>query len=96
MNLASKKRIFDPEEKALLDSFEKGEWKSVPQLNSEKKKAKAAAANYFKKDARINIRIAGPDLLKVKQIAAYEGIPYQTFISSVLHKVASGHLSYKG
>ncbi|KJV61948.1 hypothetical protein [Rickettsia amblyommatis] len=48
-----------------------------------------AAANYLKKDTRINIRIFSSDLMRIKQKAAYEGLPYQTLISSILYK--SGH-----
>jgi len=52
-----KKPIFklSKEEKALSDSFDKGEWRSVSNLGNEKKKAHKASENYQKKDARINI-----------------------------------------
>ncbi|ACJ19319.1 hypothetical protein CbuK_2134 [Coxiella burnetii CbuK_Q154] len=46
----------------------------------------------MQKDARINIRISSTDLEQIKQKAAYEGIPYQTLIASILHKYAAGHL----
>jgi len=42
------------------------------------------------KDKRINIRIAGKDLEEIQKKALEEGIPYQTLISSILHKYASG------
>lgn len=82
----------DAEEKDLLESFERGEWKSVANLEKEKAFAREAAANYFRKDARINIRLSNNDLSRIKQIAAYEGLPYQTLIASLLHKYAAGHL----
>lgn len=81
----------DDEEKALLDSFEQGEWHSTKNVKQDKTTAKKAAANYLKKDARINIRISENDLAKIKQKAAFEGLPYQTLISSILHKFAAGH-----
>ncbi len=88
-----KKRIrLDTEEKYLLETFEKGEWKTVKNLAKEKALAKKAASNYLRKDARINIRLLSSDLDRIKQLAAYEGMPYQTLISSILHKYASGHL----
>jgi predicted DNA binding CopG/RHH family protein len=46
----------------------------------------------LKKDVRINIRLSGNDLSLIKQYAAYEGLPYQTLISSILHKFAAGHV----
>jgi predicted DNA binding CopG/RHH family protein len=89
-----KKPIFklDKEEKELSDSFDKGEWKSVRSLAQDKANAKKASANYQKKDARINIRLSMTDLDQIKQKAAYEGLPYQTLIASILHKYAAGHL----
>ncbi|MFN7097592.1 MAG: CopG family antitoxin [Gammaproteobacteria bacterium] len=82
----------DAEEQELSDSFDRDEWKSVPNLDAEKAKARKAAANYFRKEARINIRISEIDLEHIKQKAAYEGLPYQTLIASILHKFAAGHL----
>ncbi len=85
----------DAEEQELSDSFDRGEWTSVKNLKAEKEKAKTAAANYFRKSARINIRISENDLEHIKQKASFEGLPYQTLIASVLHKYAAGHLQDK-
>lgn len=82
----------DEEEKDILDSFERGEWKRVAHSKEAKTFATKAAANYLRKDARINIRLSQSDLSRIKQIAAYEGLPYQTLIASLLHKYAAGHL----
>jgi predicted DNA binding CopG/RHH family protein len=82
----------DLEEKELLDSFEQGEWKTVKNVKNEKEIAQKTATKSLKKDVRINIRLSSHDVANIKQIAAYEGLPYQTLIASVLHKYASGHL----
>lgn len=82
----------DAEEQELSDSFDRGEWTSVKNLKAEKEKAKIAAGNYFRKSARINIRISENDLEHIKQKASFEGLPYQTLIASILHKYAAGHL----
>jgi predicted DNA binding CopG/RHH family protein len=89
-----KKPVFklDKEEKDFSDSFDKGEWQSVKNITKEKSKARAASASYQKKDARINIRLSQADLDQIKQKAAFEGLPYQTLIASILHKYAAGHL----
>jgi predicted DNA binding CopG/RHH family protein len=93
--MKNKDKIFnvkiDAEEQALLDSVEGGEWKSVANLEEESNFAKAVASNYLRKDARVNIRISSSDLLRLKQKAAYKGLPYQTFIAGVLHEYAAGH-----
>jgi predicted DNA binding CopG/RHH family protein len=82
----------DAEEKDVLESFERGEWRSVRNL----KRAKSQAARYaratFRKDRRLNIRISSKDLEAIQKRALEEGLPYQTLIASVLHKYASGRL----
>jgi predicted DNA binding CopG/RHH family protein len=44
------------------------------------------------KTKNINIRISAYDIEKVKQKSSEEGIPYQTLISSVIHKYITGKL----
>ena len=79
------------EEKEILKEFEAGEFKSV--LTPRRKKMlQAAAEETFKKDKRINIRISSRDLESLQRRALEEGIPYQTLVSSVLHKYVSGGL----
>ncbi len=55
---------------------------------------KQAANAYFTKDTRMNIRLSGADLEILKRLAAKEGLAYQSFISSVLHKYASGQTRF--
>lgn len=90
--LSAHPAFLEKEEQKLLESFERGEWKSVKNLKKEMATAKRVAANSLKKNARINIRLSESDLLKIKQKAAFEGIPYQTLIASILHKYAAGHI----
>ena len=79
-----------PEEKALEDAFGRGEFRSVQNIKQEISKARKAAAATLKKDKRINIRISSRDLDMIQRRAVEEGLPYQTFIASILHKYASG------
>lgn len=79
------------EEKTLLDAVESGEYEST--LTKSRKKELEAAANLtFKKDKRINIRISNRDLVAIQSRAIEEGIPYQTLVSSIIHKYISGSL----
>ncbi len=79
------------EEKQILKDFEAGEFKSI--LTPKRMKMlQATAADTFKKDKRINIRISNRDLESLQRRALEEGIPYQTLVSSVLHKYVSGGL----
>ena len=79
------------EEKALLDAVEADECESVL-TEARKKKLEAIASNTFKKDKRINIRISNRDLTAIQSRASEEGIPYQTYVSSIIHKYISGSL----
>ena len=81
------------EEKNLLDSYKKGEWRSVKNLKTEINRYQKIAKATIRKDKRINIRIATKDLEDIQKKALVEGIPYQTLISSILHKYASGRLA---
>jgi predicted DNA binding CopG/RHH family protein len=83
------------EEKELLESFEKGEWKSVKRKDAEAKRYREYARSTFLKDRRVNIRISTKDLEGVRKKAVEEGIPYQTLISSVIHKFISNRLIEK-
>ena len=64
--------------------------KSIPDAKKEIEKHKVYAANTFKKDKRINIRLSSRDLSSIQKLALREGIPYQTLIASILHKYADG------
>lgn len=79
------------EEKELLDSVESGDFVSTL-TKARKEELEAVAANTFKKDKRINIRISNRDLIAVQSRASEEGIPYQTLVSSIIHKYVSGSL----
>ena len=48
---------YTQEELDLLDSIEKGEWKSIENLEEEKKRFQEYAANTLRKDKRVNIRM---------------------------------------
>ena len=87
-----KKMILDKEEKDILESYERGEWEPVKDPKKETGKLQGYARNTLRKDKRINIRMSSKDLDQVQVIAAQEGIPYQTLVSSIIHKYVSGYL----
>lgn len=59
------------------------------------KEASGVRKEYVAKDKRINIRMLSKDLDQVQVMAAQEGIPYQTLVSSIIHKYVSGYLIYR-
>jgi predicted DNA binding CopG/RHH family protein len=83
----------DQEEKDLMESIEREEWRSVKNIKQEKEKAIAAARNTLKKDKRINLRLTQKDYRQIQIKAIEEGIPYQTLISSIVHKYLNGSLA---
>lgn len=81
----------DQEEKEILESFEKDEWQSVgdpSRLSELRRYARATLA----KDKKVTLRLSSIDLDAIQTKAVEEGIPYQTFISSILHKYITGRL----
>jgi predicted DNA binding CopG/RHH family protein len=87
-----KKYKLDKEEQEILDAYEKGELKSVKLSKEEMERYIRAARNTLRKNERINIRISRSDLVGLRDKAVEEGIPYQTLISSILHKYVTGRL----
>lgn len=85
----------DSEEKEILEAFNAGKLKRVQGVNQELSRHKAIAEATFKKDERINIRLSTRDLRALRARALKEGIPYQTLVSSVLHKFVDGQLVEK-
>jgi predicted DNA binding CopG/RHH family protein len=83
---------YDKEELEILQALEAGTLKPVSDAKKQIKAHRAAADATFKKDQRLNIRISSRDLKSLQARALEEGIPYQTFAASLLHKFVSGHL----
>jgi len=80
------------EEKELLQSMEKGEWRSVRGVKKQIRRYQNYARETVRKDKRVNIRMSQKDLVCFQKKAMEEGLPYQTLISSILHKYISGRL----
>ena len=66
--------------------------KSVKGGKRERARYSRYAKATFRKDRRVNIRLSSKDLEAIQKRALAEGLPYQTLISSLLHKYASGRL----
>lgn len=84
--------LSDEEQKEVNEieqALERGELKSVPDLEKAKKEAARIARNTLNKTRNINIRLTERDLHLLKRKAAEEGIPYQTLAASTIHKAVS-------
>ncbi len=87
--MAKKDYKLDLEEQDILDTFKRGEWVSKGENLD---KYKEAAKQTFAKSHRINFRVSEKDFRGIQIKARKEGIPYQTLVSSVVHKYLSGQL----
>ena len=89
-------RRMDAEEQDILDRFERGELRPSPDAADEIAVAREAARNTFNKTRRVNLRVTERDFMLAHSRAREEGVPYQTLLSSVIHKYLSGRLTEKG
>jgi predicted DNA binding CopG/RHH family protein len=89
--MKKKPEYLDDEEKELMASLDKGEWKSdlTPKL---KTMYRQYAENSMSKTKRINIRMNDRDFHKIQSKAMQEGLPYQSLISMLIHKFNEGKL----
>ena len=83
------------EERDILDRFQRDELRSAPGAEQEIEAARQAARNTFNKTKRVNLRVTERDFNLAHSRAREEGIPYQTLLSSVIHKYLSGRLTEK-
>lgn len=80
----------DKEEEEINESYENEEWvSSGDDLQDE---IRQAAKKSTLKNKRINIRLTEKDFKDIQAKAMEEGIPYQTLISSIIHKYNKGDL----
>ncbi len=85
----------DDYENEILGEYESGILRSVGIREGEKEHLAKVAASTLKKNKRINIRLSEHDLQAIQRRALQEGLPYQTLISSLIHKYANGLLTEK-
>ena len=82
----------DKEEKQIVKDYEQGKLKSAPKSKNEQEKYRVYAKAMLDKTRNINIRVSESDLLKIKSKAMQKGIPYQTFLTSLIHQYSTGQI----
>ena len=82
----------DKEEKKLADAYDRGLLKTENPPDDLLDILKQAGEKTFKKDKRINIRLSSHDLIGIQRKAVQKGIPYQAFISGLIHQYVEGDL----
>ena len=90
-------KLYTDEELELFKAIEDGELEALNDeaFEEEKAKLKQTAIETIKQKTKkksLNIRLYADDIEKIKAIALRQGLPYQTYLSSLIHKVATGQL----
>ncbi|MEA3361619.1 MAG: antitoxin [Thermodesulfobacteriota bacterium] len=86
-------KYLNNEEKELLIPLEDLDTEKIePPTEKDKSKFRNAAKQFIKKETKMNIRIAPYELQRIKEQSAKEGLKYQAFVKSVLHKYLTGQL----
>ena len=85
------------EELEIVRAVENGEYtplegEELAEMKTLLKKAATNTIERLSKRKAINIRLLESDIERVKAMALNEGIPYQTYLSSIIHKVVTGQL----
>ena len=82
----------DKEEQDLLQNYENGEIKLKKPTASELKTVIKMAKKTLKKDKRITIRLYEHDYIGIQKKAFESGLPYQSLISSLIHRFVEGDI----
>ena len=89
-------KYIDNEEEILMESLNEFDFNSLQNDNENIKLLQSSAKEFIKqKETKMNIRISSSELDKIKQRAEIEGLKYQTFVKSILHKYITGQLTDK-
>jgi predicted DNA binding CopG/RHH family protein len=81
-----KKLRLTAEEQEIERAFASGEIVSRGATKAEREKWASIAKNTLAKKRAISIRISERNLTRLKAAAAREGVPYQTYVTSLIQK----------
>ena len=87
--------LYTTDELEMFQRIEEGNYTPMAEeaFVRQKDELEAAAANTIRKKTRkksLNIRLFEEDVEKIKAQALREGLPYQTYLASMVHKIAEG------
>ena len=76
----------DTEEQDILDSVERGEWHSVPNLQQEFDRYQRHAQAYMQSMRKITIELPNSDIESLQEMARSSGISIPLLLSSIIHQ----------
>jgi len=76
----------DAEEQDILDSVERGEWQSVPNLQQEIGRYQRHAQAYIQSIQKITIELSSSDIAFLQELATNSGVSIPLLLSSIIHQ----------
>lgn len=86
----------DSEEQEILDAFERGELKPVPDAKQMIAEAEEAARNTLNRMRQIQLTLTERDYHLVYEKASKLGLTYPALLSNIVHKYLTGQLIERG
>ncbi len=83
---------YTEEESEILEALEKNQISLEDPSSKEHERVRTAATESLKKSKRITIRLYEHDYIAIQEKASEIGIPYQTLISSLIHRYVEGDM----
>jgi len=84
---------YSKEEIEILDFIENEKPNSISDVEKEIEQLTLSVKYKLNKRKAINLRLLETDLEQIKTEAIKDGIPYQTLISSIIHKYVNGNFA---
>lgn len=84
-------QVLDEEEQQIERDVAAGLYVSAPDQAERRKQLQKAAAS-MRKRSPVTIRLMDNTILALKTRAIEDGLPYQTLLSSIIHKYVTGRL----
>ena len=84
-------QVLDAEELEIEAAIDRGEYVETELTPEKIKEWQQIARNTLRKKP-ITVRVQERDIARIKAKALEQGIPYQTLVSSILHRYAEGKL----
>ncbi len=87
------KQAANKEEQDILSALEENLLHSIPSVKQEIERYQGIARAHGNKNRRVSLRMTEWDFLRIQEQALREGLPYQSLLSSIIHKYLTGQLA---
>ena len=88
------KQKLSTKEKSIITAYKSGKLRSIPNLQTEKKRIQNIAKAHGIKNRRVSLRMTEWDFIRIQEEALREGLPYQSLLSSIIHKYLTRQIDH--